>query len=357
MLSWTPRPGWRVGERGGVALTMLVLMIVVLASSALVIRSLDGLRDTRRDGERSGATAAAEIALAEAMVRIDLGATSSFSGSDVVGAGTPDEMPLAWDATRNADGSWSLYAEAGDGEGRRALQALVSRSVAPPRTLFAVDALRLSNNTGIIEGTIGTNGTISSIGSGLGDRQELAGPAASCTGCDNPIPLSEAVTIDPVVVPPPPIQACPSDGVFTGRVNGRAGTPYVCLDPSTPVTFVDRVFVDNGPLVIHVGPRVEVVLDGARINEDLDASELQLTIDADSAPAGFSAEFTLMKGVVNAPGRTLRTDAFALRGSLVIGTFLQSDGAFLTVDDDAAIADTGEVSFELTGWEPVTPRP
>ncbi len=344
-------------ELGGIALTMLVLMIVVLASSALVIRSLDGLRDTRRDGDRAGATAAAEIALAEAMARIDLGATSSFSGTDVVGAGTSDEIPLRWEAVRNSDGSWSLYAEAGVDDGRRALQALVSRTVAPPRTLFAVDALRLWNNTGIIQGTIGTNGTLSAVGSDLGDRQELAGPAASCTGCDNPIPLSQAVTIENIVVPPAPIQACPVDGVFTGRVNGRAGTPVVCLDPSVPVSFVDEVFVDNGPLVIHVGPQVEVVLDGARINEDLDASELQLTLDSDSAPARFSADFTLMKGVINAPGRTLETEAFALRGSLVIGTFLQPDGAFLTMDDDAAIADTGDVTFELAGWEPIPPRP
>ncbi len=343
-------------ERGGVAITMIVLMVVVLASGALVVRSLDGLRDTRRDGERAGATAAVEVALAEALARIDLGQATSFTGSDVVSAGTPDEMPILWDAVRNADGSWSVYAEAGVDDARRAAQARVAREIAPPRTLFAVDELRLDRNAGVIEGTVGTNGRLKAIASDLGDQQDLAGPAATCVGCDNPIVLATPVEIDDIVVPAAPIRSCPTDAEFRGTIDGAGGVPIVCLDPSTPVTFIGIVEVVNGPLHVHVGPDVDVVLDGAQINVDLDASQLRLVIDDNGTGATFSAETTLMKGVIEAPGRTLETEGFALRGSLLIGTYRQPGGGLLTMDDDAAIADTGDVSFRLVGWEPVTPR-
>ncbi|MCP5035795.1 MAG: hypothetical protein GY939_28690, partial [Actinomycetia bacterium] len=81
-------------------------MFAAMIGVVVVGRSVAHLRDSVNDGNRGGATAGAELGIAEAIALIEQGASTSFTGT----VDTPS-VTVAYDATSIDANTWEIYSE------------------------------------------------------------------------------------------------------------------------------------------------------------------------------------------------------------------------------------------------------
>lgn len=336
------RPGDRPSavdrEAGNVALSLLVVMVVTLLTTAMFLGARRSLLQGRLDTEAGRAEATAELAIHEAFARIDRGETARF-----VGAGTVGDTSYQYTADPVDRSTWSVRAEASSGSLARALVATIGREARFPHTIFAIDELVSNRNTGLVSGRVGTNGTMTVRGLSPGDVQELYRPDGSCRRCANPLVLDGPRRLDPVVPPSGTVSPCPVDGRFADTVDGEVGTPIVCDDPSIPVVFDGPVQIDNPPLIVHIGPEVGLSLDGSEVNQGGRASDLRLFVhgeasDAESRVTATGADVT---GLLYGPGRSLTTADTTWTGSMTLWRVEVGRGGRLTVSEDSTIGPLG----------------
>ncbi len=331
-------------EQGSVLLAVLVLMIISLLAAAMFTESFQRLSGSRDRADAAAADSAAELAVNEAFARIDAGETIAFRGSGDVG-----ESSYSYEATPVGSSSWQIDGQATNGDVERTLSGLATREPRYGYTLFAEDRLSIDRNRGRVAGRVGTNGTMEITGPSPGDAQELYRPDGACSGCSDPVTLDGPRTVVPVTRPVGPTQRCPVGGLFTTFVDGRGGVPFICDDRGAPVSFAGPVLVVNPPAIVYVGPSVSLSMDGALVNPFGRAADFRFYVAGDSSRSGsaLSATGTTITALIDAPGRSLRTDDTTLTGSLTIGELEVPRLGRLQIVSDTSLESLADQAWRL----------
>jgi hypothetical protein len=264
-------------EQGSIVLSLMIIVVSVIALTALSNSLLASLNQARNEQSRSSALQLANAGLDLAVYRIDSGEmTADFTDTYTESTGT-----ATIEGTVTGDGTWQVRSVGHDAAGKeRQVVATVSTPKLFPDALFLHGDFALSGNQDLyfydssvgnvatlatpsspMPASIGTNGTLdgsaisqfSSLWAGFNmyGRATQAEADAACVGCGG-APKVVAVT-DKLNRTPPSAPAsalpCPSGGL----VNGGSIPPgdYVCssLDLRGTVAVGGRVRVwVNGPL-------------------------------------------------------------------------------------------------------------
>ncbi len=342
----------RPAERGSVAMASLLLVFASLLAAAVLQVGLGGLRDSVADTDRSAASAAAELGLAEAITRIDQGATASFRGAISV-----HRAEVSYEATEVGEDAWEVYSEGRSGRSTQARTVAVGREGRFPFALFAASGFSLTNNSGSTTGRFGSNGDVRISGQGPGEPVTLYRPGGSCSGCASTVTVDgPRSSPDPVI--PVTTRPCPDSGLFTGQVDGANGVAILCDDPLVPVRFSSTVSVVNGPLAVHVLGDVPITMDGASVNAGGAAEDLLLLVHRPplAASASLSMEGASFSGLLYAPGRNLTVTEVRASGSLVVQRFDQSGSGRIDIAYDAGLAAIEAAPWGVFDWRAVTPR-
>ncbi len=336
-------------DRGSaMAIVLVVTLVVTALVGALASETLLAARQGTAARDGAAASAAAELAVAEAGARIAQGATAGFTGAVTVQGGS-----ATYAAVRvNAD-AWDVMAQGEVGGRRRALSVGLGREARFPYTLFVDELLTLRNPTGVVTGRVGTNGTMDLTGLAPGSTQELFRPSGTCTGCTNPAvregpyPLPEAIV-------PAETRACPPVGRFEGTVDGAGGIPAWCGDPGIPVSF-GTVTVVNGPLVVMVGPGVPLSLDGAQVNVGGAPDGFRLhKLEPNPGPAStVSADGARLAGLLHAPRTAVTSTGLTVSGSVVVDRLTVDPGGNLSLTWSPSLASIGAAEWRVTRWAEV----
>jgi hypothetical protein len=333
---------------------MLVLMLVTLLGVAVVARGQNSIQGAASASDAAAAEAGAEQGLAEAVARIDSGEGGTFNGRGDLPDGEYRYEVTAVDAQ-----SFSVYAEAEVDGVVRAVDADVGGRALYPYTLFVDDGALFEGNLGSISGRVGSNGPLLITGDAPGDAQDLFGPSANCVACSDPTVLASERDV-PVPRPPTaPVQACPSDGIFIGIINGRGGEPIVC-DPAaivaSVVTFTDAIVVVDGPVIIHVLDGLDVEVVDATINAARPSSDFQLFLGGDRSSNSLAMSNSRIDGVIYGPGRTSNADRVEIVGSLTIGELFVGRGETLSIRPSDELESYQVSGWQVASWTPVSPR-
>ncbi|MCP4224282.1 MAG: hypothetical protein GY773_13115, partial [Actinomycetia bacterium] len=161
----------------------LLIMFAAMIGVVVVGRSVAHLRDSVNDGNRGGATAGAELGIAEAIALIEQGASTSFTGT----VDTPS-VTVAYDATSIDANTWEIYSEGTTSGATQARLVTIEREATAAATthlaLFADRSLRLhSGNSGTIDGGLGSNGQVTLGGTATTEPVTLYQPDGTCTDC------------------------------------------------------------------------------------------------------------------------------------------------------------------------------
>ncbi len=347
------RRGLRDPESGSVVLALLVMMVVTLLGIAVLSESQRALGGSRRDTDEGRALASAELAVNEAFARIDAGEVSHFAG-----AGAFDNADYSFDAQPAGRSTWDIQARATSGDTTRAFTATVSREALFSYTLFATSSIEINRNTGRIRGRVGTNGSMDITGPAPGDVQELYLPDGICSGCTDPVTLDGPRAVPSVEFPDGSTQECPEDGLFEEDVDGRSGIPYICDDSFDEVVFEGEVRILNPPLIVYVDEGVDVELDEATVVPPGRASGFQLFVasEDDDDDESISASEAEIKGLIFAPGRSLRTDDFDLTGSITLRSLEVPRRGDVSILADVSLLTLGDGSWRLVDLRSVPPK-
>ncbi|MFN3220229.1 MAG: hypothetical protein ACE367_27360 [Acidimicrobiales bacterium] len=321
-------------ERGGVAFAMLIVLVVSITGAIALGAGVRSLSSSTELGTSAQARAAAEIGLAEAAVRIGGGAATDFATTATVGSGTATVT-----ATRDGADAWSVAVDVDIAGATRSFRSAITRGADLTVSVFAVSAMRVTDNDGTVDGAVATNGSMEIVGRAPGAAQVLYRPDGTCTGCADPVVRDGPRPIPSTDPPTGTTRDCPTDGELTGPVDGANGVPIVCDDPTVPLVLLDDVTILRPPLVVHVGPDVAVRLDGATVGAG-GASDAFRLVAAGSGP--LEADGASVTGTIIAPERTLRTAATAVVGSIVVGELIVEAGAVFDVRPDVAAAPGGD---------------
>lgn len=341
------RASCRSTERGSVVLAMVVLMVIGSLAVALLLRAQSDLATTATLQRTDRASLAAERGVVEALALVRAGERGTFDGS---GAGDGVDA-YRFEAQQVAVDRFVVVASAEvDGEARtlRAeIAGTLDRSddaLVTTRVSFASD-----NGRGTVDGAVATAGVMTIDGLAPGERQYLLGPAASCDGCTAPVAFDDAPDLSEPARPGGAVRPCPAD--WSGAViDGDGGTPIVCDDPTTPVVIGTTVEVTDGPLVIWVGPGVDVDLRGARLNPSGPIDDLVLAIASDrSGPAPLLLDDAAVRGAIVAPGRDVDIDRLTVEGRLTLGSIRVLPLGSLDVAD--AATSPAPFSWDVVSWE------
>ncbi len=342
----------RADERGSVAMASLLLVFASLLAAVVVQVGLGGLRDSVADTDRSAASGAAELGLAEAVTRIDQGATASFRGTISV-----HRAEVSYEATEVGDDAWEVYSEGRSGRSTQARTVAVGREGRFPFALFAASGFSLTNNSGSLTGRFGSNGEVRISGRGPSEPVMLYRPTGSCSGCASTVRVDgPRPSPDPVV--PDTTRPCPDSGLFTGQIDGANGVAILCDDPLVPVSFSSTVSVVNGPLAVHVLGDVPITMDGASVNAGGAAEDVLLLVHRPplAASASLSMEGASFTGLLYAPGRNLTVTELRSSGSLVVQRFDQSGSGRIDMAYDSGLAAIESAPWGVFDWRAVTPR-
>jgi len=341
-------------ERGSVVLALLVMMVITLLGITALVRSRHALTSSRIDTDEGRAAASAELAINEAFARIDAGESTRFSG-----AGSHDQTTYSYRADPAGSGTWSIRAEATSNDLKRAMSATVTRDPLYAYSLFATDSISVDRNTGRISGRVGTNGEMKVTGPSPGDRQDLYLPDGACTGCVAPVTLDGPRRVALVEIPAGTVRDCPQNGIFVNIVDGRGGVPFVCHATVSSVVFEGVVKIENPPLIVYVDAGIDVVLDDATVDPPGRASGFRLFVAGESGDSvdSISASRAELNGLIYAPGRSLRTDALKLAGSITLRTLDVPRKGRVSISDDQSISALGNDVWRLVDlrFVPSTP--
>lgn len=322
-------------ERGGVAFAMLIVLVVSITGAIALGAGVRSLTSSTELAASAQARAAAEIGLAEAVVRIRGGAGADFAVTASVG---PDTATVT--ATRDGADAWSVAVDVDIAGATRSFRSDITRGADLTVSVFAVSAMRMTDNAGTVDGAVATNGSMEIVGRAPGTAQVLYRPDGTCTGCADPVLRDGPRPVPATDLPSGTTRECPVDGELTGPVDGANGVPIVCDDPGVAVVLRDDVTILRPPLVVHAAAGVAVRLDGATVGAGGAADAFRL-VAAGTGP--FDADDAAVTGTIIAPERTLRTAATAVAGSIVVGELIVESGGVFDVRPDIAATPGGDV--------------
>lgn len=350
-------------EDAGSALIVAVVVMLVLSTLtlALLARTLSTMSFVRTGQDYDAALAAADAGLAQAVYRIENGATASWEEAGAAGG-----SPYRFYAERMTAGTvppteFLVSAKGRVGGSRHGVQAKVTRSAMFPFAMFGYQNLDLDGATGTqtfyVVGAagspvnVGSNGLVTCHGTMSTTVRFLS--VGGFSGC----PSTQWQTLEPrqarldLEPPPAPSVACPVTGVFSGVVDGNAGVPYVCRQD---VTFSGIVSVVNGPLKVYVlnSLKVDGTVDpnachsldigSAVVNSGLPARNVQIYKDDDcalSVGVGNTVDQLTFSGVLYAPDSTLTIDGGKwFTGSIMVGQLKVNGSPNLKIGYDSDLS-------------------
>lgn len=338
-------------SESGAALIMsvIVMTILVTLSVAVLGRTLSVLNFVRSGQDFDAALAAADAGVADALFKIDQAAPANWTATGATGSGS-----FEYWATKLSESQYVVASVGRVGKSKHGVQVRVDRSAQFPYALFSRGPLHLDGSTsagnvkigfyalaGAGDIRVGSNSTVVCNGTLPPDlyvdwfqtQSECA--AATQAKLDKPRDLT-------IRTPPPPPgntdpnwENCPTDGIFTGVINGADG-PFVCRRSVTFSGAVDAA--SSGPPVqVYVAPRYNA--DGTTTTYPLDMSSAVVNTTQSAArfqvykvgaqPISHNATTELtFRGVLFAPdtAMTINGGHLSWAGSITVGQ-LKVNGA------------------------------
>ena len=200
------------GDRGGVLLATIAILVVTLSGVALLRLHTGELALVTADQNRTQAELLAELAAAEGLSRIEYAPDPILGGTGDVEGDT-----YQYQGTRDGDGTWVIHAEATVDGVTEAVEVTRSTTMSGgpsrPFSLFIDGPGAIRNNPLTIDGVVGTTGALTIEASTIGSRQELYNPGGLCGSCPNPVTMGVA---SPLTDPSAPVggRACPTGNFF-----------------------------------------------------------------------------------------------------------------------------------------------
>jgi hypothetical protein len=364
MLTWLARRLNRE-EKGSLVVSMMVMTMLAVLSTAVMVRALGNATNVRHHQSYSSALSAADGGMADAVYRIDHGASTTF-GPITTGFGTGS---FTYTATKADDVTWSVKSHGTIDGVPHTIQATLSAVLEYPYAIFTQQDLVFNGNAGDTitsynsmtgeqntgHAIIGSNNKIICHGGAGndGDGQDYFTPSGSVTGCENPFQKQGPYDIsDPVI--PASTQPCPTGGTFPSVINGGVGLPYSCVN--VPVTFASTTTVSNGPVIIYVsGSSASISFSGASINTGGQASNFRLlvigAVPIDTGAGSHNGDFT---GVLYAPKSDIVSDGckFSPNGSLTLNSFTCNGGPNFVMKYDDSLRSLVS-SWDTTNWQEI----
>ncbi len=370
----------RDSERGSVIMSMLVVMVIGLLAASMFTYSQANARATLRQEAQRSVTDGLDAAMANAISRIELGDTASFSGS-----GTINGVSYTYAATKNATLKWAIQATATrstpvSGSITRAATTTMTGTYAgkSPYALFASRSLQISNDNFALSEPIGSNGAVTVSGDARALAMHTFAPAGSCTGCTNQTTQSPAWPT-PQPANPTTYQNCPTATLtdangnrsqvygFLGTVDGKNGNPFRCTFRTGnpyfghyPTILYQTVNVINPPVIIHIDSKVTLWFLRADLNPGGDPRNFIVqAVDGPTSGGGFEYgrffdDGTKMTGILNAPSRDVTVDTGVdVTGQMTVGS-LTFKGTSLEVTADARVVDA-TINWKSSEWHAVNP--
>jgi hypothetical protein len=367
-----------------------VIMVLGLLSTAVVARTLAGMKSTRQGQDFSAALANADAGLSDALFRIDqLGnaAASTFCvGSN--GACTLTTVPgapgMQYTARRVDDNTYTVMSKGIVNGQPHAIEATVSRTFSYPYVIFGKSAITFNGNTGDYDPAggagpietldannnivltpapdVATNGQVTCNGSSSPAHHQdyYKGGGTSCANgylvpgtYDPKDPVSScpaAPNIPPTPCVPSGVLPCPAvggtlpasllPGVYKCTQADAAGGTI-----SFPGTFtVGAGSANNGAVELFVmstnGTNLNVSIAQSDVNLNGDPTKLRVYLaGAGSVLEGNGSHAGSFTGIMYAPNADATSNACKAdwRGSLVINTFTCDGGPHLQVHYDNRI--------------------
>lgn len=338
------------GERGSIVVSISALMLLLLIGTALIARSQAELGAVAASTDAEAAQAGAELGVAEVLARLESGETGSFSGDGEVGEGK-----YAYKAEQLSETEYVVRAEGYVGDRAQAVEVTIGGGSIPPYTFLINHKASFNNNPGTVAGRVGTNGAITVQGTAPGDVVDLFGRDAECGACPVTNSLSDPLDLPDPVLPTGTVQNCPSDGRFTGLIDGENGVPYVCTSANmsaSRVRFSGTVTVANPPLVIYVREGLDVQINNGSVNADGEPNDFQLYAEGEeSIYWWFDIYNSKVHGVLYAPNRDWLVDSASLYGTITAGVFATESNADVWMTPlESGTTSTG---WTVTSWEQV----
>lgn len=271
-------------DEAGAALIMSVIVMTILVTLSIAVlgRTLSVLNFVRSGQDFDAALAAADAGVADALFKIDQAAPANWTATGAAGAGS-----FEYWATKLSESQYVVASVGRVGKSKHGVQVRVQRSAQFPYALFSRGPLHLDGATSAgnvkvafyaLAGTgdirVGSNSTVVCNGALPPDLYvdwfQTQSECAAATQAKLERPRDVTIRI-----PPPPAgntdpnwENCPTDGVFTGVIDGAAG-PFVCR---RNVQFVGTLApLSTGPPVqIYIAPRHNT--DGTTTTYSLDMS-------------------------------------------------------------------------------------
>ena len=339
-------------ERGSVMMAMLIIMVITLLGAAALATSQSSLHVAQVDNQRATALAGAERGLAEALARLDNGDLPPFRGGGSLASGE-----YAYSVDSGPGQTALIYAVAKANQSKQAIEATVAltNTTEQPYTLFADKFILSDRNIGTISGRVGTNGSLKFVGSAPGDVQELYTPNGACSGCSNPISVPGPLINPEPAVPNVGTQPCRDYHLLTGQVDGKNGTPLVCIG-GVRTTFLGEVTIINPPLILYVGPNRDLRMLAALVNLGGNPEDLQIYVQSDpNSNAFFYFEGAVAKATIYAPGRPVSANWFDLTGTLTVGSLTIPRNTIVKMNPPSAQV-ASSVTWQVTAWNVVSPK-
>lgn len=340
----------RANERGSIVVAVMGMMFLVLIGTAAVMRGQAELRAVGVEADDLAAQAAAEQGVAETLARLSAGDSGDFSASGTAGDGTYQYKASAISTTEY------LVRSEGTVDGRvYALEVTIGGERPEPYSLFVGTSAFISNQ-GTITGRVATNGQLSVRGTVLGDAVDLYGPRASCNDCPPGNVLADALDVPPPTVPTGTTQRCPSDGDFTGVVDGRSGVPFVCTSGDvrgSNVRFIGTVTVANPPLIVYVRAGLDIDIRNASVNADGEPDDFQLYGEGDDDYWWFDVWNSRVQGVLYGPGRDSFLESASIVGSVSMGVLYINSPRDVWINPAASGVGSEASGWVVTSWERV----
>lgn len=340
----------RSGERGSVVVAISVLVLLLLLGTTLITRTQSELGASSAGADAEAAQAGAEQGVAEVLARLEAGETGSFSGDGEVTDGK-----YAYKAEQVSDTEYAVRAEGYVGDRARAVEVTIVGGSIAPYTLFVNHKAAFVNNGGTVTGRVGTNGPLEVRGTAPGDLVELRGRDATCAGCPVTTSFDDPLEVPDPTVPTGRVQDCPSNGRFTGVIDGEGGVPYVCTTSNVrnnTVRFVRTVTVVNPPAVIYVREGLDVLIRNASVNADGEPNDFQLFGEGERTIYWwFDIWNSNVHGVLDAPNRDWLVGQATVYGSAFAGVLqVQSPNSlWMTPFGSGGTAS----DWTVTSWEQV----
>jgi hypothetical protein len=373
-------------EQGSIVLSLMIVVVSVIALTALSNSLIAGLNQARTEQSRSSALQLANAGLDLAVYRIDSGEeVGSFGEEHTESTGTATIT-----ATLTGDGTWEVRSVGHDSAGKeRLVIATVSTPKLFPDALFSAGGFSVTGNqadlywydsatspnaTSVtdadltpIPGTLGSNGDIN--GSGIDELWSgfnLYGrstPQEALDGCVGCTPSKVHAITDRLERTPPSFPSgvtpvCPtSDGVIPGGT--IAAGDYRCssltLEGTINVTGRVRIWVD-GPFE---------AADGAVVNRYGRPQNLQIlqATQADGSPYDgdqYSVCGADLWALLFTPGLVVKCNGShqpTIHGAYIIDSYAGTGNDLEYYYDTSAAAVGRDGTFGVTNWRecPVGP--